>query len=247
MKRTLIIVCTLALFASCRVVNPSVMLRTPGDYTYATANDSLEDEYKIAPDDILSFLVLANKGERLVTGMMEQGVQNAQMQGQGALSYVIEKDGTAKLPLLGEIHFAGMNRREAEAHLEKLYAAYINDPYVKITLDNRRVFVFRGETASVIKLENQNTTLFEVLAQAGGTSDSKAHRIKLIRKKNNTNEVYQINLSRVENINQGNIVLQSNDVIYITPRERTAERIVAIIAPYLSLLATAVAVIALFK
>lgn len=237
----------LALLSSCRVINPSVMLRTPGDFVYATASDSMVDEYKIAPDDLISFIVLANKGERLVTGMLEQGTQNSQMLGQGTLSYVIEKDGTAKLPLLGNVPFAGMNRREAEQDLEQRYSAYINDPYVKITLDNRRVFVFRGETSSVVKLENQNTTLFEVLAQVGGTSDSKAHRIKLIRRKNNLPEVYQIDLSRVNNLEQGNIVLQSNDVIYITPRERTAERIVTILAPYLSLLATAVAVIALFK
>lgn len=224
------------------------MLRTPADFTYAQQSDSIAAEYKIAADDVISFIVMPNKGERLVTGISEQSMtQNNQLTDKNGLTYVVERDGSINLPLLGRVELAGLTRREAELRLEGLYSEYINNPYVKMTVDNRRVFVFRGETASVIKLENQNTTLFEVLALAGGTSDSKAHKIKLIRKKNDQPEVYLIDLSRVENISQGNIILQSNDVIYITPRDRVPERIVTILAPYLSILATAFAVIALFK
>lgn len=247
MKRSIIIICMISLLASCRVFNPSVMLRTPADYSFTPQGDSVVDEYKIAPDDVISFMVMPNNGERLVTGISEQSMQTTQMTEKSGLSYTVEADGTVKLPMLGEVKFAGLTRRGAEVKLEELYSAYINNPYVKVTIDNRRVFVFRGENSSVVKLENQNTTLFEVLAMAGGTNDSKAHKIKLIRKKNNIPEVYLIDLSRVETMNQGNIVLQSNDIIYITPRDRVPERVVTILAPYLSILATAFAVIAIFK
>jgi len=236
-----------SLLASCRVFNPSVMLRTPADYSFTQQGDSVVDEYKIAPDDVISFMVMPNNGERLVTGISEQSMQTNQVTEKSGLNYTVEADGTVKLPMLGDVKFAGLTRRGAEVKLEELYSAYINNPYVKVTIDNRRVFVFRGENSSVVKLENQNTTLFEVLAMAGGTNDSKAHKIKLIRKKNNIPEVYLIDLSRVETMNQGNIVLQSNDIIYITPRDRVPERVVTILAPYLSILATAFAVIAIFK
>ncbi len=247
MKRAGLILLMCASLASCKVFNPSVMLRTPGNYDYAKQADSVAKEYRIAPDDVISFIVMPNKGERLVTGITDQSAQGSQQTEKTGLSYIVESDGNIKLPLLGSVKFAGLTRTEAESMLEAMYSKYINDPYVKITLDNRRVFVFRGDNASVVKLENQNTTLFEVLATAGGTTDSKAHKIKLIRNGSEGPQVFQIDLSRIENLNQGNMVLQSNDVIYITPRDRVPERIITLLTPYLSLLTTALAVIALIK
>jgi polysaccharide biosynthesis/export protein len=244
MKRVLII-CSLALLTSCKVFNPSQMLRTPANYEYAQLSDSVVDEYRIAPDDIVSFFVLPNKGERIITAISDASAARFEVNIQ---SYIIENDGSARLPILGTTSFGGLTRREAEAMLEKKYATHINNPYVKLSVDNRRVFVFRGgDKSSVVKLENQNTTLFEVLAQSGGTDNAKAHRIKLIRKVNQQPEIFLIDLSKAENMAQGNIVLQSNDVIYVTPRDRVPERILTGIAPYFSILATAIAVIALFK
>lgn len=247
MKRVVLILLICTSFASCRVFNPSVMLRTPANYDYAQQADSVANEYRIAPDDVISFIVMPNKGERLVSGITDQSAQGSQPTEKTGLSYIVESDGNVRLPLLGPVKFSGLTRREAETLLEARYSDYINDPYVKITVDNRRVFVFRGENSSVVKLENQNTTLFEVLATAGGTTDSKAHKIKLIRTTTQGTQVFQIDLSRIENLSQGNMVLQSNDVIYITPRDRVPERVIALITPYLSLLATAFAAIALFK
>ncbi len=246
MKRTCLLL-LLALLASCRAMNPSQMLRSDSGDQLLHYPDSIRDEYRIAPDDVISFIVLPNKGERVVSGLSEPATGSTQPNEKSGLAYVVESDGTVKLPMLGFVKFGGLNRREAEAMLEARYADYINDPYVKLSVDNRRVFVFTGSGASVVKLENQNTTLFEVLAQAGGTQESKAHKIKLIRDEGGEPKVYLIDLSRVDNISQGNIVLQSNDVVYITPRDRVPERIIAIITPYLSLLATAFAAIALFK
>jgi polysaccharide biosynthesis/export protein len=246
MKRLLIVCFIALLFTSCKVFDPSQMLRTKADYKYAQYSDTLIKDYRIATDDIVYINVLPNNGERLLSVIGDQGSSGtSDVKG---MSYVIENDGTTRLPMLGSVGLAGLTKKEAEAMLEKKYAEYINLPYVKVTVDNRRVFVFRGGSqSSVVKLENQNTTLFEVLAQTGGTNDSKAHRIKLIRKVSGVPQVYLIDLSKVDNINQGNIVLQSNDIIYITPRAHTAERILATIAPYLSLIATAMAVIAIFK
>jgi polysaccharide export outer membrane protein len=247
MKRTVLILLLIASLASCKVINPSVMLRTPAGYTYTGKTDSTDTEYRIAPNDVISFIVLPNKGERLVTGLSDQSSQGKQPSEKDGLQYTVESNGYVRLPLLDTVKFAGLTRRQAEDTLEKRYAKYINDPYVKISVDNRRVFVYRGDYAAVIKLENQNTTLFEVLAQAGGTSESKAHKIKLIRNTPSGPQVFLIDLSKVENLSLGNMVLQSNDVVYITPREKVPERIVAILAPYLSILTTALALVAIFK
>jgi polysaccharide biosynthesis/export protein len=244
--KRILILAIISMLVSCKVFEPSQMLRTKPGQEYQTYTDSIVNEYRIAPDDVINFIVLPNKGERIISGVSDQSQSNTPTEKSG-LSYIIERDGTANMPLIGSTKFEGLTRREAEIMLEEKYAAYINNPYVKINVENRRVFVFHGASSTVFKLENQNTTLFEVLAQAGGTEDSKAHKIKLIRKVNNVPQVYLIDLSKIENVNQGNIIVQSNDVIYVTPRTHVTERIIATVTPYLSLLATAFAAIALFK
>lgn len=110
------------------------------------------------------------------------------------------------------------------------------------------MFIFRGgNSSSVLNLTNQSTTLFEALAQTGGVGDAKAHKIKLIRMRNDKPEVYNIDLSKIDNIKEGNIILHANDIIYVTPRNRVPERILTVITPYMSLVATILGIIAIFK
>jgi len=243
------------LFSSCKVFNPTRMLRTKVNYQYDDHTQIQEELYRIEVDDQISFTISTNEGEILVNPMISSqggGMDYTQMQRmnqmqQGTGGYLIEFDGTVKLPIIGRCSMQGMSIREAEKFLEDKYADYYNQPFVRLKVENRRVFVFKGSTASVAPLINQNTTLFELLAQIGGVGDAKAHKIKLIRNKAEKTYVYAIDLSKVENIEQGNIVLQSNDVVYITPRDRVAKEITDAVAPYLSLMATVLAILAVVK
>ena len=45
--------------------------------------------------------------------------------------------------------------------------------------------------------------------------NSRANRIKLIRNINGNQEVYLIDLSTIDGIKDGSIILQSNDIIYV--------------------------------
>lgn len=246
------------LFSSCKVFNPTRMLRTKVNYQYDDHKQIKEELYRIEVDDKISFSISTNEGEILVNPMTSTGSGNQdnyqrqrlnqqQYQQGGSSGYLIEYDGTVKLPIIGRCSMQGMTLREAEVFLEKKYSDYFNQPFVRLTVDNRRVFVFQGSTASVAQLINQNTTLFELLAQIGGVGDAKAHKIKLIRTKDEKTYVYAIDLSKVDNIDQGKIVLQSNDVVYITPRDRVAKEITEAVAPYLSLMATVLAILAVVK
>nr|MBA3704847.1 hypothetical protein [Bacteroidota bacterium] len=107
---------------------------------------------------------------------------------------------------------------------------------------NRRVIIFPGSAgdAKVLPLHNNNTTLLEALALAGGIADyGKAHQVKLIRQNKDKNDVYLIDLSKIEGIKEGTMVLQANDIIYVEPRRRYASRVLQEIAPIVSLISTA--------
>ena len=130
-----------------------------------------------------------------------------------------------------------MTIRQAEESLEKAYADYFNDPFVKIRVINNRVIVFpggEGGIAKVVKLENSNTTLFEALAEAGGIINGRADKIKLIRGDLKNPDVYLIDLSTVDGMKQADLILQANDIIYVEPRLRLSYFVTTELMPYLT-------------
>ena len=108
-----------------------------------------------------------------------------------------------------------------------------------MSVSNKRVIVFPGSAgdAKVIPLQNNNTTLIEALALAGGIADDgKARMVKLIRQNKDKHDVFLIDLSQIEGIMQGSMVLQANDIIYVEPRKKYASRFIQEAAPIVSIL-----------
>jgi polysaccharide export outer membrane protein len=57
----------------------------------------------------------------------------------------------------------------------------------------------------------------ELIIMRGIPGSGKAHRIKLIRGEKANPEVYLIDLSTIDGMKKGDIVLQGNDIIYVEP------------------------------
>jgi polysaccharide biosynthesis/export protein len=149
----------------------------------------------------------------------------------------VETDGTVKLPVIGRTQIVGLTLREATEMLEKKYSTYYIKPYILLTIDNRRVIIFPGDpgTAKVIPLLNNNTTLIEALALAGGiTEDGKAREVKLIRGDPAKPQVYLIDLYTISGIKEGNTILQANDIIYVTPQRRPTIALLERVTPVLT-------------
>lgn len=249
-KRIISLISGLALvllLGSCRVLHPSQMLSTGKNYPYADLPKEVSpEEYRIAPNDELMINVATNGGERLL-----DPVSGTMGGAQGAISntYLVEFDGMVKLPVINRIKLSGFTLREAEKALEEKFVYYFNKPYVQVKVTNNRVIIFPGGlggSAQVLRLENPNTTLFEALAKAGGISDGKAYRIKLIRGNLNDRKVYLIDLSKIDGLRQADIVLMANDIIYVEPVNKVPQAILAEIAPYLSLFTTLLLIYSLF-
>jgi polysaccharide export outer membrane protein len=233
------------LLSGCGWLNPSIMLKTSKDYQYTQTPDSSKaEEYKIAPNDILEFSIYSNDGFKLVD-LTSLNAANVGYRFDSNIQYLVEADGNVKLPILGRIVISGMTIRETETFLEEKYAAYYVRPYIIMSVSNKRVIVFPGSpgAAKVIPLVNNNTTLIEALALAGGISDDgKARMVKLIRqnkKDKEKHDVYLIDLSKIQGIREASMVLQANDIIYVEPRRRYASRFLQEAAPIISILTSA--------
>ena len=242
MRKLLYLSGLLLFFSSCAWLNPNIMLKTSKDYQYSKNPDSSRTlDYKISPNDIFEFNIYSNDGFKLV----DISSLNATLTGYRTdmvLSYLVESDGTVKLPILGRKKITGLTIREAELMLEESYSSFYIKPFVELKVTNRRVIVFPGMSggAKVIPLVNNNTTLLEALALAGGIAeDGKAKLVKLIRKNTNGKEdVFKMDLSTIQGLKDANTVLQANDIIYVEPRRRYSTKFLMEVAPILSLLSS---------
>ncbi len=246
------------LLGSC-TVNRDILFKTPTDYVYDALPDTMITESRITPNNILTMnfftgdghmLIESGIGSSLLTGNTSGG--NSSSFGRNRLSYLVDNDGTVKLPVLGRVELAGLSIREAESKLENLYTKYYNEPFVMLEVNNNRVIVSPGSggKAQVITLVNANTTLLEALALAGGVSDRGiASEIKLIRtnKKTGTRDVYQIDLSTIDGLAMADMIVQPEDIIYVEPLPLIASQVVSEIAPFITLLTTAVLVLTLAR
>ena len=220
-------------FSSCKVFRSNLMLKTPKDYTYDKIADSLsKQDYKIEANDIVNVRIFSNDGFKIVDLATSNQVQRFI-----EIDYVVNMDGTCKLPLIGRVKLAGLSVREATEYLEQIYADYYVKPFVFMTVTNKRVIVFPGNggAARVLNLTNNNTTVIEALALTGGIAeDGKAYKVKLIRNQGDKPKVYLMDLSKIEGIAVGNTVVLAHDSIYVEPRYRFARTLVAEITPIIS-------------
>jgi polysaccharide export outer membrane protein len=225
------------------------MLKTEKDFQFSKFSDSLIlENYKIAPNDELSLRVFANDGFKLIDITTQANANVAR----NTIDEIVDYEGMIKLPLIGRIKISGLTLRQAQAFLEKEYESQYIKPFIQLRIINKRVIVFPGTVGSarVVNLVNNNTTLFEAIAMAGGIStDGKAYRIKLIRRTSPEDkpEVFLIDLSTIEGIKAGNTTVLANDIIYIEPRPRFGQKVLQEITPYLSILTTSLTLFYLFK
>lgn len=234
----MIFIASLAIFSSCKVFKPNLMLKTPKNYNYDQLIDSLSRiDYKIAPNDAVLYRVFTNDGFKLID--LASTTNNVF---RSDIDVIVESDGSVKMPGIGRLQIAGLTIIEAERLLEEKYSEFYVKPFVTLRVNNKRVIVFPGSggAAKVINLTNNNTTVLEAIASVGGIpDDGKAYKTKLIRNSRESGKkplVYLLDLSRIEGLALGNSKVQANDIIYVEPRYRPLKTFNNEIAPIIGLL-----------
>lgn len=237
----------LLVFSSCKVFRSNIMLRTPKDYNYDKLIDSLSRaDYRLAANDVLSFRVYTNEGFKMV----DMATAQTNINFIPTIDARIETDGTSRLPLVGVVPLVGLTVVEAEKILEEKYSVFYKKPYINLKITNKRVIVFPGSAgdAKVLSISNNNTTIMEALALAGGLSDDgKAYKVKLIRNTPGQEpKVYLMDLSKISGLAAGNTQVQAYDLIYVEPRYRPIRTLSNEVAPLLTLLTTFIILFSIF-
>lgn len=180
----------------------------------------IEKNYIIQPDDILELRVYTNKGERIIDPNYELQIpQNQNRREEDKPNFLVLKDGLVKFPMIGQVKISGMNINEAEKYLALKYDEFYKDAFVTIKYLNKRVVVLGAPGGQVIPLNNENTSIIEVVALAGGIDDGgKAHNLRLIRGDLHNPQVFLIDLGTIEGMRSSMMDAMPGDIIYIEPR-----------------------------
>lgn len=239
----LFIAAMFAFVSSCGI-NSNIMFKVAkGDTVYY---DSIPiqptEDYLISIDDKIKFQLYTNDGEVLLINNAD--VSEKKVTGSAnSVEYLVKRNGTVELPKIGSIKVQGLSTTQCEDLLEELYSSEYQNPFVQVQITNQRVVVFPGNggDAKVILLENNNTTLMEALAQAGGiTERGKAKTVKLMRRNGNARDVYVLDLSTIEGLKYVDMIVQANDYIYVEPNPQITREVVKELAPIVSILTSAV-------
>lgn len=240
----------LLLLSGC-TINRDIMFKTDNQFVFDEFKDSTSLQIKLQPNDVFEFRLFANDGFKMIDLISDGAAREAQQLVRFAFNYTIEFDGLAKMPLLGRVALSGLTTREAELMLEEKYAKYYNKPYVQLVVVNRRVVVFPGGggDARLVPLENNNTSLLEVLGLAGGLNKrGDARKVKVFRyDKTGKRLVYQFDLSTIDGLQYADMVMQGDDVVYVQPNPDIAREALQDITPIVGLLTSIALIIGIFR
>ena len=214
----LIFLTVIVAFSSCKTYKQNIMFKVD-EYDSLLTPRWEASTYVIAPFDELELNVFTSKGEILIDPnfeLVDKTIPNTE-ELRPKLSYTVDEQGETKLPMLGTVNLAGMTLKEAEGMLEKEYAAFYKEPFVKLNYLNKRVILLGGFGSHVIPLQSENMTVAEVIALSNRDDrEIKATSFRLIR----GNEAYAMDFSTLEGYQSTKMRVEPGDIIYVEPVRR---------------------------
>lgn len=147
------------------------------------------------------------------------------------VSYTVNNAGYIYFPILGHIYVNNLTVDEATLKLKELLSEYFNQPTVLVKIVNKRITVL-GEVnrPGTYTYTSDQINIFEALGLAGSTTVfSDLEEVNLIRSFGDSTIIkMKLDLTMDDILFNENYYLQSNDIIYIRPRNSLKWSVVSI-------------------
>ena len=192
-----------------------------GDQTYSN---------RITNDDLLSITVTAWDPAAVtpfnppVYAYSQPGDQ-AVYASPSMYTYLVDKNGNIKFPVLGEIHVAGLTKSELSAKLEKMISQYVENPLVNVQLLNFKVTLMGDFTRpGTYTVKNDRVSILDAIGLAGDLMISANRKnIMVIRENEGKKEVHRLDITQPDIFASPCYYLRQNDIIYVTPNKTKAK------------------------
>ena len=212
------------LLTSCASKRDIVYFQNSDQMNQSTYNqDDANYKIKIMPNDNL--FIRVSSASAINPAAVE--VFNVSQSGNGSISsgnldilgYLVDPKGNINLPLLGEVHVAGLTKTEVIQLLQKQIAKYVSDPIVNIRILNYKISIL-GEVSrpGIYTVTDERISIPQAIALAGDlTIFGERHNVQLIRIENGEKKFYYFDLTSPDLFSSPNYYLLQNDILYVTP------------------------------
>lgn len=192
---------------------------------FSTAIDLSTIEPKIEPFDELNITVSS-----LQPGLTTQynlPYTNPAMSSSGFVSqslvqqatYFVTEKGDITMPVLGEIHVAGMTTDQLAKVIEEKVAVEVKDPVVIVNLVNFKINV-GGEVNAPgqYSIGGKRVSILDALSQAGDlTPYGERSKVMIIREEDGKRVAHTVDLSSSDILTSPYFYLKQNDYVYVAP------------------------------
>ncbi len=171
-------------------------------------------EYKIIPHDRISLIVYKHPE-------FSTSTTGAPSEDRGI---VVDSDGYVSLPLVDDIHVAGLTQKEARVKIEKAFFNYLKYTKIKIEVLNKRAYIM-GEVKKPGEIEfvNEKSSLLKMIAKAGDLTDyANRQNILILRDEGDQTKIRRVNLIDMHSIHMSSMMIYPNDIIYVAPKGEKA-------------------------
>lgn len=213
---------------------------------------------RLRPEDKVQILVCGSDPE-LASSFNLQVSNNQSLGGNNrTMGYTVDSKGDIRIPVLGSVHVAGLNREEIARLIENTLTErnLLKDPVVTVEFLNLSVFVWGDiNRPCEVPITRNTLTLPEALSMAGDLAiTGKRHNVLVVRQEGDHIIPYRVDLRSSQNLFWSPVYyLQQNDQIYIEPNTaRTSQSTVngrSLLTPsfWISMFTFAVSVITLLS
>lgn len=134
-------------------------------------------------------------------------------------TYRVNNEGNIVMPVLGEIHVAGLSTQELKNLLIEKISKDVDEPIVMVELVNFRVNVLGEVNQPGMKtVTRERYSILDALANAGDLTEyGERENVLLIREENGKRIYHRFNLNDSKMLESPYFYLKQNDVIYVEP------------------------------
>lgn len=244
------------LLYSCSSTKDLTYLQDMEELSTISGQPAEAPDYRLKANDNLYISIQSGNQEVLALFNSSSGSQSGTTMNysnpadQYIYGYLIAKDSTITLPVVGKIAVAGLTLAEAQSRVQLKTNEYLKGALAKVKMLNYKITLL-GEFKSpgVYYNYNPNISVLEAVALAGGLTDySKLSRLLVVRKTPDGTKSYRIDLTNKNVFAHPAYYLQPNDIVYAEPtKTKTLQVNTPVIALTISSISLLLAIFALIQ
>lgn len=174
-------------------------------------------EAAIAPYDELNIIVTTSSSKKELASPFNLGNSNSSNSFSNNARYLVDVNGDIQMPILGNIHVAGLTRLKLQDTLTTMLqnGGYIDEPFVMVRFNNFKIFYLGGGKGTVLNISNERCTFLEAMAMLGDNVNLHTRRdhIAVMREINGRMVVRYLDPRSSDVFNDPFFMLQQNDFI----------------------------------